>query len=118
VRITAIEPQKRHPERVNLHVDGAFRLALAAEVVLAEGLRRGDPVTEAQLAALEARDQAWKAREAAMSLLSFRPRSAAELLRGLRDKGYPEELAAEVVDRMRELGLIDDARFAGEPIEE
>ena len=76
MKITAIQPQKNHAERLNVHVDGAFRLALAAEIVLAEGLRVGDPLTEARILELEARDQAWKAREAALHLLAFRPRTA------------------------------------------
>jgi regulatory protein len=112
VRITAIEPQKRHPERVNLHVDGAFRLALAAEIVMGEGLRRGDELTEERLAALEARDQGWKARESAMTLLAFRPRSVAELLRRLREKGYADEVAQATVTRLQELGMVNDASFA------
>ena len=34
VKITAIEPQKNHAERVNVHVDGEFRLALALMAML------------------------------------------------------------------------------------
>jgi hypothetical protein len=43
MKITAILPQRLHPERVNVHVDGEFRLGLAAELVLAEPLRVGAP---------------------------------------------------------------------------
>ena len=113
MKITAIEPQKHHAERVNVHVDGAFRLALALEIAYAVPLRVGDEVSEAQLAELERRDQLWKAKEAALNLLSFRVRPAAELRRRLREKEYPEEVADEVVDGLFAAGLVDDAGFAG-----
>lgn len=112
MRITAIEPQRRRSERLNLHVDGVFRLALAAEVVLAEGLRAGDEVDEARLAALEARDQAWKARQAAMNLLSVRARSTAELRRRLSEKGYAEDLVESTLEWLARRGMLDDAAFA------
>jgi regulatory protein len=112
MKITAIVPQQFHPERVNVFVDGAFRLGLAAEPVLAEPLRVGDEVDDACLAALEAKDGGWKARDAALSLLSHRARSAAELTRRLRRKGYGDEVAEETVGRLGELGMVDDAAFA------
>jgi regulatory protein len=112
VKITSIQPQKNHAERLNVHVDGAFRFALAAEVVLTEHLRVGDEISEARIAELEGSDAAWKAREAALVLLSFRPRTAAELRRRLREKGYAPEVADACVERLGELGMVDDSSFA------
>lgn len=113
MKITALPPQKHDPDRVGVFVDGEFRMGLSAEVVLAGGLRVGDAVDEARLAELERRDLSWQAREAALRLLAVRPRSAAELARRLRMKGYAPEVAEEVIARLRELGMIDDAAFAG-----
>ena len=113
MRITAIEPQRHAPERVSLFVDGAFRLGVAAELVLSAGLRAGDVVDEARLGELERCDRGWQAREAALHLLAVRPRSAAELARRLRAKGYSEAETAPVLERLAELGMIDDAAFAG-----
>jgi regulatory protein len=112
MKITAIEPQRLHPERVNVHVDGAFRLGLSAELVLGEPLRVGDEVSDARLAELEARDQAWKARDAALSLLSYRARTSVELKRRLKRKGFDEEVSTETVERLDRLGVVDDAAFA------
>jgi len=112
VKITAVEPQRLHPERVNVHVDGAFRLGLSAELVLGERLRVGDEIDDARLAELEARDQAWKARDTALSLLSYRARSAAELQRRLRRKGFGDAVSASTVERLDEIGVVDDAAFA------
>ena len=113
MKITALSPQKHDPDRVSVFVDGAFRMGLSAEVALAAGLRVGGAVDEARLAELERRDLVWQAREAALRLLAVRPRSAAELARRLRMKGYGPDVGEEVIGRLRELGMIDDAAFAG-----
>lgn len=112
MKITAITPQKNNPERVNMHVDGEFRLALGADVAWGAHLHAGDEVTEAQLADLERQDRLWKAREAALVLLSFRPRSAQELRRRLREKEFPEEVVEECLGGLEGMGLVDDAAFA------
>lgn len=112
MKITSIQPQKHHLERVNVHVDGEFRFALAQEVLLRAALRTGDTITEARIRELEAEDQRWKARDAALNLLSFRARSATELRRRLRRKEFPEEVVDACVDELVERGLVDDSAFA------
>jgi regulatory protein len=112
MKITAIETQKHDASRVNVHVDGAFRLALGAEIAFTEHLHVGDEVSDARLEALERMDAAWRAREAALSLLSYRPRTAAELKRRLAEKEFPADVAAEVVERLDGMKLVDDAAFA------
>jgi regulatory protein len=112
MKITAIEPQARHPGRVNIHVDGVFRLGIAAEVAYDAPLRVGEEVTEALLRKLEEKDLSWKAREAALNLLSYRPRTVTELRGRLREKGYDEDVVEECVAHLAERGLVDDASFA------
>jgi regulatory protein len=112
MKITAIEPQKHHPERVNVHVDGAFRLALAQEIVFRASLRAGDSITEQRIQELEGEDQRWKAREASLNLLSYRPRTARELERRLRRKQFPEGVAESTVEELVDKGLVDDSAFA------
>ncbi|HEX2207012.1 MAG TPA: regulatory protein RecX [Longimicrobium sp.] len=113
MRITSLPPQKHDPDRLSVFIDGEFRMGLSAEIALAAGLRVGEMVDEARLADLERRDRTWQAREAALRLLAIRPRSAAELARRLRMKGYEPEIGEEVIARLREVGMIDDAAFAG-----
>jgi regulatory protein len=112
MKITAIEPQKHHPERVNVFVDGEFRLALAAEIAYGAHLRAGEAVAEERLRELETRDRRWKAREASLNLLSFRPRTVTELRRRLREKGFEEDIVEACLEELVERGLVDDASFA------
>jgi regulatory protein len=50
--------------------------------------------------------------EAAAALLAVRPRTVADTRRRLRSQGYPSALVDRTVDRLVELGLLDDGAFA------
>jgi regulatory protein len=52
------------------------------------------------------------AREICLRQLAVRPRTRAELAKALQRRGVDEEVAASVLDRYDEVGLIDDAAFA------
>jgi regulatory protein len=52
------------------------------------------------------------AREIALRQLTVRARSRAELMRALTKKHVPDEVALVVLDRLEEVGLVDDAVFA------
>ena len=52
------------------------------------------------------------ARERALAMLDRRDYSRAELLKKLVEKGETEDDAAAAVERLAELGFVDDARYA------
>lgn len=112
MKITAIQPQQKQAERVSVHVDGAFRFALAQELLFRAGLHVGDPIDEERIRRLEHEDRAWKAREHALNLLSFRPRTAAELRQRLRRREVEDDVVEAVVADLVEKGLVDDTAFA------
>jgi regulatory protein len=64
-----------------------------------------------------ARDPVERARAVCLRLLSGAPRTRGQLATALRTRGIPEEAVAEVLDRFEEVGLIDDAAFAGAWVE-
>ncbi len=53
------------------------------------------------------------AREIALRLLEVRARSRAELAQAMAKKDVPAETIESVLDRFEEVGLVDDATFAG-----
>lgn len=57
-------------------------------------------------------DPAERARQICLTQLSHGPRTAAQLGRVLARKGVEEQVAAEVLERFTDVGLIDDAAFA------
>lgn len=57
-------------------------------------------------------DPSQVARTILLDKLSGQPRTRAELADVLAERGIPDEVADEVLDRFTEVGLIDDAAFA------
>ncbi|WP_225726554.1 MULTISPECIES: recombination regulator RecX [unclassified Nocardia] len=53
-----------------------------------------------------------QAKEACLRLLAVRARSRAELAQRLSAKGFQPEVIEAALDRMTEVGLVDDAAFA------
>ncbi len=60
----------------------------------------------------QARDPAAAAQAVCLRLLATRPRTRAELRGSLARKGIGEDTAGAVLDRLEEVGLVDDAAFA------
>jgi len=53
-----------------------------------------------------------RARQICLRLLTLAPRTRAQLSDALRKRGIPDTVAAGVLDRYTDVGLIDDAAFA------
>jgi regulatory protein len=108
--ITSLSVQKRNPERVNVYIDGEFAFGLA--MIEAAKLSTGQYLNDADIRALEQVDEGGRAREAALNLLSYRPRSEREIRRRLQRKGYSERAIEEAVQRLLRAKLLDDEEFA------
>lgn len=111
-RITAIRPQQRDPERVNIFLDGAFALGLPLIVVAEQSLKIGDLLSPSRIAHLEALDEQAKAVSAALNLLARRPRSEREVRDRLKKKGYPPETIDLAISKLEGWRYVDDEAFA------
>ena len=74
---------------------------------------RAERAAEQAKAAIDA-DPVAVAREICLRLLTDRARTRQELAQALQRKGIPDEAADTVLSRFDEVGLIDDAAFAGQ----
>jgi regulatory protein len=81
-------------------------------VVAAELLAVGEKCPPARLEKLQALQNNHQAYEAALTFLSYRPRSAREVEQRLRKKGYEPEAIEPAIERLRRIGLIDDRAFS------
>ena len=81
--VTGLVVQKRNPKRVNVYVDGAYGFPLDLAVVLTSGLKNGQQLSDEEIGHLTAADDVEKAYNRAVNLLSYRPRSVAEVRRSL-----------------------------------
>ncbi|MEW5718701.1 MAG: RecX family transcriptional regulator [Chloroflexota bacterium] len=109
-KITALEPQVKHANRFNLYVDDQFALGVSA--LVAAKLRVGQILTADDLKRLEAEEAFETAREKALRFLEPRPRSATEVKQHLAKKKIAAEVIAQVIARLTDAGLLDDAAFA------
>ena len=107
-----MRPTRRDPERVSIHLDGAFAFTLSAQLVADERLAVGDALDEDRVAALTAAGESSRATEAALIFLAYRPRSEREVRDRLRRGGYTPEAIDYTIGRLHEWRYLDDADFA------
>lgn len=117
MKITALEPQARHPNRYNVSLDGHFAFGLDGRLVLQHGLTVGGELSDTDAALLRGEDEEGRLLDAAVRFLGPRPRSRAEvrtrLLRPRRNEPPPPvEVVDRVLDRLAALELLDDRQFA------
>ena len=109
-KITALQVQKRNPNRVNIHLDGEFAFGLAR--IVAAWLRVGQELSEEKIEQLQADDARERAFQQAMLFLSYRARSEAEIRQNLRKHEIPEPVIELTLERLRQGGLANDDQFA------
>jgi regulatory protein len=114
-KITAIEAQKRTPNRVNIHLDGEFAFGLAR--IVAAWLRVGQELSDEKIEQLQAEDARERAYQQAMLFLSYRARSESEIRRNLRKHEIPEPVIEQTLERLRQDGLANDKKFASAWVE-
>ena len=109
-RITAIEPQQKNPQRVNIYLDGQFAFGLA--IIVAAWLKVGQDLDEEKIASLKTADDGEITYQKALHFLSYRPRASAEVYKNLLKRGISESLVDETVKRLQDAGLVNDETFA------
>lgn len=114
--ITAIQNGTRGQRVVVLSDGRAF--PLSDEACQRVGLAEGSAATPEVLEAIEAAELRVRAHDAALRLLSHRARSEQELRTRLAMRGIPAPVAEEEVARLRQVGLVDDEKFAKSWVED
>lgn len=114
-KITAIVVQKKHPNRVNIHLDGEFAFGLAR--ITAAWLRIGQELDEKKIEQLQAEDARERALQQSLLFLSYRARSETEIRQNLRKHEIPETVIDETIERLRKDGLANDGQFASAWVE-
>ena len=111
-RITEIEPQKHHKNRVNIYLDGAFAFGLNEETVIQQHLHEEDVITADMIDDILLVEERTRAREKALALLAYRARSIEEMSQRLKEKQYSERTIQRIIDDFVRVGLLDDEKFA------
>lgn len=115
--VTAIKQQVNDPDRCSVFLDGEFAFGIHAQVVASAGLSSGMDLDRAACEKLIHEDVYHRAWSRALDYLSHKSRTSTEVQRRMRDIGAPEEVSARVVDRLKELGYLDDRDYAKRYVE-
>ncbi len=110
MRVTSIEVLKKGIFTVLL--DASTTLTLAKEIALATDLKVGSELTPEEVLELNSADRRYRAHEAALRYLSYRPRSEKEVKDRLRRAGFKKEIVEPELEKLKELSLINDTAFA------
>jgi regulatory protein len=110
--ITATQPKRGRRNRVEVYVDGELRFDVGRDTAQKKELRPGRVIDGTEIESIVAADARRAALETAGAMLARRPRSEREIRRRLAQRRYGQAIVHETVERLRALGLIDDAVFA------
>lgn len=108
MKITA---QKGKANKMHISIDGEYKLTVDADFWFSCGYISGDEIDEEQFRDLSEKIYNRRCFNRALNILSRRDHSEKELFIKL-SKADGEAAAHKAVERIRELGLIDDERYA------
>lgn len=107
--ITAIEPRKKGLSA--LYIDGEFAMKLDTQTLLENRFDVGRDIDDDELHEIITLSNERRAKEKALWLISYRDHSKKELADKIR-RTCDEDSAQKAVDRLEELGLVNDESFA------
>jgi len=109
--VTRLERQEKQKDRVNIYLDGEFAFGL--NELDAVSLRKGQILTEEEIAQLRDQDAVVRAFDQAVGYLSYRPRSRQEIQQYLKGKkNIPPDIQERAITRLETAGYLDDRAFA------
>ncbi len=109
MKIEKIEKYKG--KTYGVYFDDAEPIFINSEIVSEYHLKAGTEMPESALAEVVRANDLRRARERALYLLDLREYSYIELFKKL-EVNYDEDICYEVLNRLCELGLVDDRRYA------
>ena len=110
MKITGLRKNSSN-DRISVEVDGNFAVSVSLEALMEEGVNRGAELTKEQLKRLQNRSSVEHASAEAVRLLKYGRRTEADLLDRLQEKGYDRLTSDTVVQKLKQLGLIDDREY-------
>jgi len=111
MNITALEPQKKRKNRLNLYIDGEFVAGIDSGTAASLGLFEGKEIDEEIISKLGDEESYQLCLDKAFLLLSIRMQTEHELWEKLGKKSLPKDIGRTIA-RLKELGYVDDAVFA------
>lgn len=112
MKITAIKQQQKRADRYSVFVDDKYAFSLGESALIESRLHSGQELTSSELADLKKTAGLDKAYGNTLRYVAIRPRSEGELQDYFRRKQIDPVAGAQIIERLRNVGLVDDSAFA------
>ncbi len=110
--ITKILRSRSQRQGYAIYIDEALAFDVSEDVLRKFGLHTGQRIDEKTVELIASAEAFERAKRIALNFLSYRPRSAKEIVNKLLSKGYSTALAKKVTDHLAGLKLLNDLEFA------
>ncbi len=98
--------------KIHIYLDGEYKATVDKDWWYSEKYRNCKEITADELTELISSVSFRRAYNKALDFLSRRPYSEKELARKLREKDFSDEAIENAVERLKELSLLDDEKYA------
>ena len=110
--ITALEPQKNHPNRRSVYADGEFVFGIDEETCVKTGICTGKRYSAEELERIREEAEVFDAKNYGFRLIAARRYSVYTLEKKLKERGYSDATVSAVSARLTELGYLNDEEYA------
>lgn len=111
-KITKIEPQVKNKDRVNIYLDGEFKLGCSLELAMLNHLKNDVEISDEQLEQLVFENEKTQALNKAVTLLGKNLKTRRQMRTYLNDKGYSKTIVDYVLEKLSEYNYINDINYA------
>lgn len=112
MKITKITQQQKNRDRYSIYVDEKYSFSLSETALLESGLHSGQELTKEQIGEYKQLSRDDKLYNRALNYVALRPRSVWEVEFYLKRKDSPAPLIEQIANKLKNLGLLDDRKFA------
>ena len=112
--ITKIEAQKNNKDRYSIFIDDEFAFGVHVDILIKHNLRKGLELNETEVLELQQDESVKKAVLAGIKHISYKQRTCKEVSDKLRDLEYVPSQIEEAIDKLIEMGFLDDQKYAEE----
>jgi regulatory protein len=112
MKITKITQQAKRHDRYSIFVDEKYAFSLSESALLESGLASGQELTREQVTDYKQLSTDDKLYNRALNYVALRPRSIWEVEFYLKRKDSPAPLIEQITNKLQNLGLLDDKKFA------
>jgi regulatory protein len=112
MKISSIKQQVKNPERASIFVDGTYSFSLSLNELVAEKLKIGAELTDANLKRLKKLSEDGKIKARALEWVMSRPRSVREFKNYMFRKKADPDLTERLILEFTERSYMSEQRFA------